>query len=118
MVEAHGGSMIKFNEQHQAKIYRHVVYSQSDGYLSGFDTKGIGKLLSQIGGGRLNNSDGIDNYAGVKISKKISDGVLKDEPVLEFCCSSEQKINNLKEFPAELFQISNSSCEEQQLIYK
>ena len=118
MTEAHGGSITEFNRHYKTGKFKHIINAESDGYVKSFETKRIGELLSHIGAGRLDNSDGIDNFSGVRVLKKISDAVSKDEPVLEFCCSSEQKINNLRELSEQLFEISESSCRKQQLIYK
>ena len=70
-----------------------------------------------IGAGRLNNSDGIDNHSGLKVYKKISDSVSSGEPILEFYCSSEGKINNLMEHRDALFGVSENRCDKPCLIY-
>ena len=74
-------------------------------------------MLSEIGAGTLNNPDGIDGYAGIVVHKKISDRVSKGEGVMDFCCSSEKKINNLIEGNYNLFEVSESECDAPCLIY-
>ncbi len=119
MIEAHGGSIEKFNElNYQNQHFKHTISADSDGYIESFQTKKIGEVLSSIGAGRLGNTDGIDNRSGLKVYKKISDRVSKGESILEFYCGSEEKINNLRQLPSQLFKISESSCLEQKLIYQ
>ena len=119
MVEAHGGSLNEFNAiNYNDKSIKYIMSSDRDGYLESFETKKIGEALSSIGGGRLDNPDGIDNSSGLRVCKKISDRVSIGEPVLEFYCSSEEKINNLKKRSNKFFDISDSSVEAQKLIYQ
>ena len=118
MVEAHGGSLKRFYEKkYHSPKFRHVIKSDFEGYIESFETRRIGELLSMIGGGRLNNPDGIDNYSGLRVYKKISDNILMGEPVLEFYCSSQKKINNLVEHCDSLFRVSKERCQKPCLIY-
>ena len=119
MVDAHGGSLDKFDAlDYNQKVARHTILSDRDGYVESFETKKIGEALSSIGAGRLDNPDGIDNSSGLRGYKKISNKVSMGEPVLEFYCSSEEKINNLKKKSNKFFNISDSSVVEQKLIYQ
>jgi len=119
MVEAHGGSIEKFNQIYsQNQNFKYTLFADRDGYVKSFQTKRIGEILSSIGAGRLNNTDGIDNHSSLKTFKKISNKVSKGEPILEYCCASEEKINNLRVLSDELFKISESECPRQELIYQ
>ena len=118
MVKAHGGSLRKFDSMnYQSPKFRHIIKSPSNGYIKSFETKKIGEILSMIGGGRLNNSDGIDNYSGLRAYKKISESVSTGETILEFYCSSEKKINNLREHCDHLFSVSENRCGKPRLVY-
>ena len=94
-----------------------MIESDLDGYIGSFETRKIGEILSSIGAGTLNNPDGIDDFAGLKVFKKISQKVSKGEPILEFYCSSQKKINNLEALTDRLFTISTDKCKAPQLIY-
>jgi pyrimidine-nucleoside phosphorylase len=119
MVEAHGGSIEKFNQIYsQNQNFKYTLLADRDGYVKSFQTQKIGEILSSIGAGRLNNTDGIDNHSSLKTFKKISNKVSKGEPILKYCCASEEKINNLRVLSDELFKISESECPRQELIYQ
>ena len=118
MVYSHGGCLKEFNNMNYSHPkFKYVIKSNSSGYIKSFKTREIGEFLSMIGGGRLNNSDGIDNYSGVTTYKKISDYISDGEPLLEFHCSSEKKINNLMKHSGDLFDISKNKCEKPSLVY-
>ena len=119
MVGAHGGSLDEFKSLNYDRPHiRYTIFSDRDGYVESFQTKKIGEALSSIGAGRLGNADGIDDSSGLKVYKKISDRVSSGDPILEFYCASEQKINNLKKRSNKFFKISGSSVLEQKLIYQ
>ena len=119
MVEAHGGSLDKFHKKnYQSVESRYVVRADNDGFLKSYSTKTIGELLSSIGSGTLGNKDGIDNWSGLRVYKKIADEVKQGDPILEFYCSSQEKINNLTTKANKIFEISNRATKKQKLIYQ
>ena len=119
MVEAHGGSLDKFHKKnYQSVESRYVLRADNDGFLKSYSTKTIGELLSSIGSGTLGNKDGIDNWSGLRVYKKIADEVKQGDPILEFYCSSQEKINNLTTKANKIFEISNRATKKQKLIYQ
>ena len=119
MVEAHGGSLDKFHKKnYQSVESRYVLRADNDGFLKSYSTKTIGELLSSIGSGTLGNEDGIDNWSGLRVYKKIADEVKQGDPILEFYCSSQEKINNLTTKANKIFELSNRAIKKQKLIYQ
>ena len=119
MVESHGGSLDEFyNKKYHSVKPRHIVRADKNGFLESYSTKKIGEVLSSIGSGTLGNKDGIDNWSGLKVYKKIADKVNQGDPVLEFYCSSEEKINNLSSEVHKIFKISSKAIKKQKLIYQ
>lgn len=55
------------------------VTAQRDGFVSGFDTMGMGLFSIELGAGRKRQDDEIDYAAGIVLSKKIGDAVRKGE---------------------------------------
>ena len=119
MVEAHGGSLDEFhNKNYHSVKPTHVVRAHENGFVKSYSTKTIGEVLSSIGSGTLGNKDGIDDWSGLKVYKKIADKVSEGDPVLEFYCSSEEKINNLSKEANKIFEISERATKKQKLIYQ
>ena len=119
MVEFHGGSLDEFhNKKYHLVKPRYIVKADRNGFLESYSTKKIGEVLSSIGSGTLGNKDGIDNWSGLKVYKKIADKVNQGDPVLEFYCSSEEKINNLSSKVNKIFKISSKATKKQKLIYQ
>ncbi|OUW21105.1 MAG: hypothetical protein CBD21_02170, partial [bacterium TMED161] len=106
------------NKNYHSVKPRYIVRADKNGFLESYSTKKIGELLSSIGSGTLGNKDGIDNYSGLKVYKKIADEVNQGDPVLEFYCSSEEKINNLSSEVNKIFKISSRATKKQKLIYQ
>ena len=59
------------------------VKSIKAGYINKIDTKKIGEIVKEIGGGRETLDDSIDYGVGIVLSKKIGDYVQKDEEILK-----------------------------------
>lgn len=119
MVESHGGSLDEFhNKNYHSVKPRYIVRADKNGFLESYSTKKIGEVLSSIGSGTFGNKDGIDNYSGLKVYKKIAAEVNQGDPVLEFYCSSEEKINNLSSEVNKIFKISSRATKKQKLIYQ
>jgi pyrimidine-nucleoside phosphorylase len=57
------------------------VQSMETGYVTGFETRQIGVLATELGAGRLRVEDEIDPKAGILFKKKIGDSVEKGETV-------------------------------------
>ena len=81
LVENQGGdaSYIKDINQFPKANYIENVYSEKDGYIQSMDAKEIGKIVCDLGAGRIRKEDNIDNAVGIILNKKVSDKVKKDD---------------------------------------
>lgn len=84
MVEAQGGDVRFVNDisLFPKASYDMPVNAVSDGYISSMDTKMIGLVCCQIGGGREKEGDMIDHAAGITMCKKIGDIVHKGDIIM------------------------------------
>lgn len=84
MVEAQGGDVRFVNDTSlfPKASYDLAVNAVSDGYISAIDTKTVGLVCCQIGGGREKEDDIIDHAAGISMKKKIGDSVHKGDVVM------------------------------------
>lgn len=77
LVKRQGGdpSYLDRPERYPHARYRVDVRSNAAGYVTGYDTMGIGLLAIELGAGRMKVDDVIDPKAGIVITKKIGDRV-------------------------------------------
>jgi len=61
--------------------YTRDVLSETDGVVVRFETRRIGVLAAELGGGRLRADDCIDPRAGIQLFKKRGDTVRRGEPL-------------------------------------
>lgn len=76
------GGDITYLEQpakYPRSVYTTEVRSRSGGFVTGFDTMGLGILAIELGAGRLRVDDVIDPKSGILVAKKIGDRVDKGE---------------------------------------
>lgn len=83
IVRRQGGDVSFVEQPQKFPGARHVAHVESSaaGYISGFDTMGIGLLAIDLGAGRKKVDDVIDPAAGIVFYKKIGDPVLPGEQV-------------------------------------
>ena len=93
MVVAHGGAFeSKADPSIHTPKYRRKIFAEKDGYISGFNTLELGKVVVQLGGGRVNKDDILDPTVGIIFHKKVGDSVNSGEVILEYFCSNSNKI--------------------------
>ena len=68
------------------------VLAETNGYIAGMDTEGIGRASLMLGAGRNTIEDVIDNTAGVMLLKKTGDRVRKGEVIARLLTSDAAKI--------------------------
>jgi pyrimidine-nucleoside phosphorylase len=85
MVTYQGGELGGLSDLNQVPKAPHIsrFVSTRDGYVCGFKTNGIGRLIVELGGGRKVADDTIDHLVGLKFFKKIGDEVGRGEVIAE-----------------------------------
>ncbi|HBC45853.1 MAG TPA: thymidine phosphorylase [candidate division Zixibacteria bacterium] len=84
MVAYQGGNLgiFEYSEIPKAPVIRQFK-SEIDGFLQGFETEAIGRLIVDMGGGRKTKDDIIDPLVGLIFHKKIGDTVKAGEMLVE-----------------------------------
>lgn len=97
MVVAHGGVFESIADPsiHVPK-FKQKLFAEKDGYISGLNTLELGKVLVQLGGGRVNKDDILDPTVGILFHKKVGDSVNNGEVILEYFCSNPNKIEKVE----------------------
>jgi len=109
MVKLQGGKLDNNNYPvliDKAKVVKEV-YSDKDGFISGFDTKGIGVSSLILGAGRKSKTDVIDLSAGMILHKKINDSIEIGEKIATFFTSDMEKYNEARQLFLKSVKIKN-----------
>lgn len=118
LVENQGGdsSYIKDTNQFPKASYIENVYSQEDGYIQSMNAKEIGKIVCDLGAGRVRKEDNIDNAVGVILNKKVSDKVEKDEVLVTIYANSKEKLEEAKKNLLGVIKIENKEIQKPKMI--
>ena len=118
LVENQGGdsSYIKNTNQFTKANYIENVYSQKSGYIQSMNAKEIGKIVCDLGAGRIRKEDNIDNAVGIILNKKVSDKVEKDDLLVTIYANSKEKLEEAKKNLLEVIKIENKEIEKPKMI--
>jgi pyrimidine-nucleoside phosphorylase len=119
IIEAQGGNgkIIEDKNILPQPKFRLPIVSNKVGYVSWFDTKGIGKLATFLGAGRETKSDVIDLSVGIILNKKIGDRISKGEEIGMIYANEPNKANvALKNFGT-LYRVSIDAIKAPPLVY-
>jgi len=92
------------------------VSSSGDGYLASCDALAIGELVRDLGGGRKNKGDKIDQAVGVILLKRPGDKVSKGEPLCEIHTNRRIPDNQARDTASKAFRIKTGQPEIAKLI--
>lgn len=98
--------------------YSIPIFSQTEGFIKGFDTEKIGITAIQIGAGRIRITDNIDPSAGFQIHKKIGDKVKRGDLLFTMY---GRTLNLLRDNESNLYQcieFTDARLEKPELIAK
>ena len=118
LVENQGGdaSYIKDINQFPKANYIENVYSEKDGYIQSMNAKEIGKIVCDLGAGRIRKEDNIDNTVGIILNKKVSDKLEKEDLLLTIYANSKEKLEEAKKKLLEVIKIENKEIERPKMI--
>ena len=92
------------------------VYSHQTGYIKRMDAKEIGKIVCDLGAGRIRKEDSIDNAVGIVLHKKVSNKVDKQEPLATIYANSREKLEGAKKRLLEVIQIDENVVSKPKMI--
>ena len=118
LVENQGGdsSYIKDTNLFPKANYIEKVYSQKDGYIQSMNAKEIGKIVCDLGAGRIRKEDSIDNAVGIILNKKVSDKVEKEEVLVTVYANSKEKLEKARKDLLEVIKIEDREVEKPKMI--
>ena len=118
LIENQGGdsSYIKDTNQFPKATYIEKVYSQKYGYVQSMNAKEIGKIVCELGAGRIRKEDNIYNAVGIILNKKVSDKVEKEELLVTIYANSKEKLEEAKKNLLKVIKIENKEVEKPKMI--
>ena len=93
MVKAQGGdvSVLEDYSKFDQPAVEYKIIAPSSGYIYSMNTEQCGIASVALGAGREKKEDSIDFSAGIILTKKVGDTVLKGETIAKFYSSSLDK---------------------------
>ena len=118
LIENQGGDSSYIRDIHlfPKANYIEKIYSPKDGYIQSMNAKKIGKIVCDLGAGRIRKEDSIDNAVGIVLNKKVSDKVKKEELLVTIFANSKEKLEEAKKKLIEVIQIENTGIEKPKMI--
>ena len=117
MVFNQGGYIGKTSELNEPLFSKKVI-SEKNGFIKSFDTTALGWAAVQMGCGRINKNDNLDDTAGIAFNAKVGDQVNKGDFIMQCFGSDENKLDQAYSQLKETFQIAEEKVESQEMIFR
>ena len=117
MVFNQGGYIGKTSELNEPLFSKKVI-SEKNGFIKLFDTTALGWAAVQMGCGRINKNDNLDNTAGIAFNVKVGDQVNKGDSIMQCFGSDENKLDQAYSQLKETFQIAEEKVESQEMVFR
>ena len=113
LVENQGGDAkyIENTNLFEKAKYEEEINAEEQGYIQRIDAGEIGRIVCNLGAGRLTKEDAIDMTAGMVVHKKVGDYVEKGEKIATIYANNIEKIQTAKKEVEKAIQISNERKE-------
>ena len=118
LVEKQGGDISYINDinKFEKASYIKKVYSTKSGYINSMNAKEIGKVVCELGAGRIKKEDNIDSRVGIILNKKVSDRVEENDELLTIYAKSENDLERAENELKNIIEISENKVEKLDMI--
>ena len=121
MVHALGGSasfLSTYKKELDGNLYSKEILLNKSGWIKEVNTRKLGLLLIELGGGRKQVDDKINYYVGYNNILGIGDFIEEKTPIVKISASSEDSFNKVKNQIANCFILSNTEIKKTKNIHK
>lgn len=121
MVSALGGPkdiLTSFNNKVLKAPYREDIFSFSNGIVKSINTRRLGMLLIELGGGRKQINDKIDFSVGLEKVIDVGNQVDSSTPILTLHAKTKESVDPIRKHIKECFEITTAAELELKTIYK
>ena len=108
MVDAQGGRLDELGSNAKPD-HEPVIHASKDGIIDWMDTEAIGGALVDLGCGRKNPGDSLDNSAGIEFLKKVGKETRKGDPIYRVFNSDPGRLDSASSMLEETFSTGESS---------
>ena len=108
MVDAQGGRLDDLGSNVKPD-HKTIVHASEDGIIDWMDTEAIGWALVDLGCGRKNPGDSLDNTAGIEFLKKVGKETRKGDPVYRVFNSDPGRLDSASNMLEETFSTGESA---------
>ena len=118
LVEKQGGDISYIDDINKFEKANYIkkVYSTKSGYINSMNAKEIGKVVCELGAGRIKKEDNIDSRVGIILNKKVSDRVEDNEELLTIYAKSENDLERSEKKLKNIIEISENKVEKLDMI--
>ncbi len=93
------------------------ILSRKSGFVTGFDTEGVGHCALLLGAGRRKKTDPVDPAVGLVLKKRLGDKVERNEPLATIYANDSSRAREASEYFTRSITIDSSEPEPIKLIH-
>ena len=118
LVQKQGGYVTYIKDINKIKKAKYIenIYSTKSGYIKEINAKEVGKIVCELGAGRIKKEDNIDYSVGIVLNKKVSDYIKENEKIATIHANSKEKLENAKKQLIEIIKITDEKVERPKMI--
>ncbi|MDD8017546.1 MAG: thymidine phosphorylase [Bacteroidota bacterium] len=119
LVERQGGDVtfLEHPEKYPASKYRHEIRSEKSGYITAIDSLELGLTGITLGAGRTKVDDIIDPKAGINLTKKTGDAVVRGDVLAVFSTDKLSSVDSAAQRILQAFGIGDTQPAPSPLIF-
>ncbi len=117
MVFNQHGNIEKADELNEPLFSKEII-CETEGFIKSFDTTALGWAAVEMGCGRKNKNDALDNTAGIKFNAKVGDHVKKGDCIMRCFNSDNNKLIKASSLLKKTFYISERKVDSLNTIYR
>ena len=121
MVDALGGPssiLNTYKEILSAGLYVKEIFVKETGWIKKINTRKLGLLLIELGGGRKQSNDKINYHVGYNNIASVGDKIDDSTPIVKVFSKSEDAFNTLKDEIRECFTLQDQEVKKLKNIYE
>ncbi len=121
MVHALGGPssfLNTYKENLSADLYVKEIFVKETGWIKNINTRKLGLLLIELGGGRKQSNDKINYHVGYNNIVSVGDKIDEFTPIVKVFSKSEDAFNTLKNEIRECFTLQDQEVKKLKNIYE